>query len=283
MNLVLLLILGVLWGSSYMWIKVAVAEVPTLTFVAWRLTLSALVLWGLLRLRGVAMPRDRRAWKVFAALGVLNGVTPYLLISWGELYISSGLASLLTATMPIFAVLLTHSFTDERITPTKALGVALGFVGVGILMLPDLRQGVQSNLLGQAAVVVASLSYAGGAIVARSQHSRQLPLVLATGQMIIGSVITLPLSLLVDRPFGLSPSLPALASWAALTLLGTVLAYILYYHLIERTSATFISTVTYIIPVVGLLAGALALNEPLDTTLLGSLPLILMGVLLVRA
>ncbi len=281
MNLALLLILGVLWGSSYMWVKVAVAEVPTLTFVAWRLTLASLILWALMRARGLAMPRDRRIWGVYVALGVLNGVMPYSLISWGELYISSGLASLLTATMPMFTVLLTY-FTDERITPAKTLGVALGFAGVGILMLPDLRQG-GANLLGQAAVIIASLSYAGGAIVARSQHRRQHPLTLATGQMVGGSAIMLPLSLLVERPFDLSPSLPALASWVALTLFGTVLAYVLYFKLIERTSATFVSTVTYIIPVVGLLLGALALNESLDTSVLASLPLILMGVLLVRA
>ena len=291
MNLLLLLILGTIWGSSYMFIKVIVAEAPAFTLVAGRLTLAAIIMWGILRTRGLSLPRSRRIWRAYAVLGLLGAAIPYSLISWGEQYISSGLASLLQATTPIFTVILAHFLTDdERVTIPKIIGVIIGFVGVGILMLsdPSLRlgsvqaTGLRVNLLGQLAIVGSSLCYALTAIYIRSRLQGQPPLVSATGQLTMGMVYMLPASLLIDRPFDLSPSLPALASWLGLTLLGTVVAYVIYFTLFERTSATFVTMVTYIIPVNGLLLGALVLNEQLNVTMLGSLALILLGVLLVR-
>ncbi len=283
MNLLLLLILGTIWGASYLFIKVIVAEVPAFTLVAGRLTLAAIIMWGILRARGLSLPRSRRMWRAYAVLGVLGAAVPYSLISWGEQYISSGLASLLQATTPIFTVILAHFLTDdERITMAKIFGVVVGFVGVGILMLPDLRQGLQADLLGQLAIVGSSLCYALTAIYIRSRLQGQPPLVSATGQLTMGMVYMLPASLLIDRPFDLSPSLPVLASWMMLIILGTVVAYVIYFTLFERTSATFVTMVTYIIPVNGLLLGALVLNEQLSVTVLGSLALILLGVLLVR-
>jgi drug/metabolite transporter (DMT)-like permease len=283
MNLLLLLALGAIWGSSYLFIRVAVAEVPVLTLVGGRLLVSAAVLWGLLPILGHSIPRKRSLWGAYAFMGFFSGTLPYALISWGEQTISSGLAALLQATMPIFTVIMAHFFaSDERMTLKGVLGVIVGFAGVSILILPELRGGVQANVLGQLAVVVSSVSYAGAAIFARGHLRGQPPLVSTMGQMTMGAVFTLPVALVVDRPSGLSPSLPAMSSWLSLTLLGTVVAYVIYYSLIERTSATFVSTVTYIIPVFGLILGALVLGEELNGLLLGSLALILLGVLLVR-
>jgi drug/metabolite transporter (DMT)-like permease len=284
MNLLLLLLLGTIWGASYLFIKVIVAEVPVLTLVAGRATLATIIMWGVLRARGLSLPRSRRIWGTYLVLGFLGVAAPYSLISWGEQYISSGLASLLQATTPIFTVILAHFLTnDERVTAAKGLGVIIGFVGVGILMLPDLRQGLRANLLGQLAIVGSSLCYAGSAIYIRSRLRGQPALVSAAGQLTMGMAYMLPASLLIDRPFDLSPSLPALASWLVLTILGTVVAYVIYFTIIERSSATFVTTVTYIIPVNGLLLGALVLNEQLTVSVLASLVLILLGVLLVRA
>ena len=292
MNLLLLLILGIIWGASYLFIKVIVAEVPVLTLVAGRVTLATVIMWGILRARGLSLPRSRRMWGAYAMLGFLGAALPYSLISWGEQYIPSGLASLLQATTPIFTVILAHFLTDdEPVAMAKIIGVIIGFVGVGILMLSDpstglragLRQELQADLLGQLAVVGSSLCYAGVAIYARRRLRGQPPLVSATGQLTMGMVYMLPASLLIDRPFGLSPSLPVLASWMVLTILGTVVGYVIYFTIIERASATFVTMVTYIIPVNGLMLGALVLNEQLNATVLGSLVLILLGVLLVRA
>jgi len=283
MNLLLLLMLGTIWGASYLFIKVIVAEVPVLTLVAGRLTLATIILWGILRAQGLSLPRSRRMWGAYAVLGFVGLAVPYSLISWGEQYISSGLASLLQATTPVFTVILAHFLTDdERVTIAKIIGVVIGFVGVGILMLPDLRQGLRANLLGQLAIVGSSLCYAGAAIYIRSRLRGQPPLVSTAGQLTMGTVYMLPASLLIDCPFDLSPSLPVLVSWIVLAVLGTVMAYVIYFTIIERTSATFVTMVTYIIPVNGLMLGALVLHESLDATMLGSLVLILLGVLLVR-
>ena len=283
MNLVWLLILGGLWGSSYLFIKVAVGEVPPLTLVAGRLVLAAAILWLVLAAVRQAMPRSRRLWAAFAVMGLLNGAVPYSLIFWSEQHISSGLASLLQATMPLFTVLMGHFLMrEEHLTLGRIAGVVLGFLGVGLLMLPDLRQGAHANLLGELAMVASSVSYAGAALFARSRLRGQPALVSTTGQLTMGAVWILPLSLLVEGPPRAVPSLPALGSWLGLTILGTVIAYVIYFKLIERTSAAFTSTVTYIIPVFGLILGALVLSEPLSLTLLVSLGLILAGVLLVR-
>jgi drug/metabolite transporter (DMT)-like permease len=283
MNVFWLLVLGSIWGSSYMFIKVAVAEVPPLTMVAGRLAVAAAMLWVLLRVSGRSMPRGRAMWGAYTVMGLLNGAVPYTLIVWSEQTIDSGLASLLQATMPLFTVMLAHAWgRDERLTARKVLGVVVGFLGVGILMLPDLRRGLQANVLGQVAMVVSSVSYAGATIFARNRLRGQAPLASTTGQLTMGAVLTVPLSLLVEQPFHLSLSLPVAGSWLALTVLGTVVAYTIYYVLVERTNATFVSTVTYIIPVNGLILGAVVLGEALTVNLLLSLGLILVGVLLVR-
>jgi drug/metabolite transporter (DMT)-like permease len=283
MNLLMLLVLGSLWGSAYLFIKITVAEVPALTLVAGQLALATIVMWPLLYARGFSVPREGRLWRAYAILGLLNAAVPYTLTSWGEQYISSGLASLLTATMPIFTVFLAHLFVyDERASSTKLAGVTLGFVGVGILLLPDVYQGAKASILGQLAVASAVLSYSGAAVLARRLLHSESVVISAAGQMTAGTVIMVPLSLLVDRPFGLSPSLVVLASWAGLALFGTALAYVLYFTLIERTSATYLSMASYVTPLSGILLGASVLNEPVSGAIRVSLTLILLGVLLVR-
>ncbi len=282
MNLFLLLLLGTMWGSSYLFIKITVAEVPPFTLVAGRLLMAALILWAILLASRQPVARKRSEWAAFAVMGLFSGMVPYVLITWGEQTIDSGLAALLQATMPIFTVIMAHFVTeDERIRPRRVLGIFLGFAGVVVLMLPDLRQGMQANVLGQLAVVVSSISYAGATIFARKRLRGQSPLMATTGQITTGALFTLPLALLIDRPFNLSPSPQALASWLGLVLIGTVFAYVIYYALLARTSATFTSTVTYIIPVNGLILGAIVLDEPLTLTIVASAALILAGVLLV--
>lgn len=283
MNLLMLVALGTLWGSSYLFIKITVAEVPALTLVAGQLSLATLIMWPLLRLRGLYMPRDRRLWRAYATLGLINAALPYALISWGEQYISSGMAALLTSTMPIFTVFLAHLFVyDERASGTRLAGVTVGFVGVGLLLLPDMQRGLKASMIGQLAVVGAVFCYAGSAVFARRLLRGQSVLTSTAGQLTAGSAMMVPLSLLIDRPFDLSLSTSVIASWVSLTVLGTVLAYILYFTLIERTSALYLSMVTYITPLSGLLLGRLVLDEPLSGATWGSLILILLGVLLVR-
>jgi len=283
MNLLLLFILGGIWGTSFMFIKVIVSEVPPMTLVAGRLGIAAIVMWSIIRIRGLRVPRDRRLWQTFAVLGLLNGALPFSLISWGEQYIPSGLAALYQSMTPIFTILFAHVLTaDEHITPKKMAGVLLGFTGVGLLMLPELRGGLRASVWGQLAMVAATISYACATIFARSRLKGQPPLISAAGQFAMGFAYILPMSLLIERPFHISPSWQAIGSWVALAVFGTAIAYSIYFFLLRRTSATFVAMTTYIVPINGLILGALILHETVSPTLLISLALILSGVLLVR-
>jgi drug/metabolite transporter (DMT)-like permease len=287
-NVLWLLILGMLWGSSYMFIKIVVAEIPALTLVSGRLLVASILMWTGLRILGIPVPRDGRIWRSYALLGLFGAAAPYTLITWGEQFIPSGLASLLQSTTPFFALLLALVWTsDERITAAKIGGVALGFAGVLALMFPDLRAGLAGvgtgrALLGQLAIVVSSLCYAWTAIYARQQVQGQHPLVSAAGQLSMGALFTFLAALLTQSSFRLALSAKAWASWAGLIVLGTVLAYGIYFTLIQRAGATFATMVTYVIPVNGLLLGALVLEESISPIVLLSLVLILCGVLLVR-
>ena len=283
MNLILLCSLGAIWGTSFLFIKIIVQEVPPLTLVAGRTGFAALVLWGIILLRKLPIPKESKVWRAFAVVGVLNGALPYTLISWGEQYIPSGWAALLQATTPIFTIMAAHYLTlDDRITMKKGTGVILGFVGVGLLMLPELQAGNLGSTWGMLAIVGSSVSYALSSIYARKHLQGISPTLISAGQLTFGFAYILPLSLLIDRPFALTLSSKVILSWITLTLLGTVVAYNIFYRLLERTNATFTVSVTYIVPIFGLILGALVLNESLNPIIIISLVCILAGVLLVR-
>ncbi len=283
MNLVWLFILGSIWGTSFLFIKIVVSEIGPFTLVAGRLGLAALSMALLLRARRIPFPRERRVWGNFAVVGLLNGALPFTLISWGEQYIPSGWAALLQATTPIFTILFAHVLTrDDRIDLRKALGVVVGFAGVGLLMWPELRVGLNASVWGMLAIVGSSASYALASIFARSRLQGQPPMASAAGQFTMGFLYILPLAFILERPFAIAPSGQALASWVTLSLMGTVVAYVIYFALLARTSATFTTMVTYIVPINGLVLGALVLNEHLSPMLMISLALVFAGVLMVR-
>lgn len=278
-----LLLLGAIWGASYFFIKVGGEEIPPFTFVEVRVLVAAIALFIVLRMRSEKMPRTRDEWLPLIAMGIFNGVIPYTLITWGETHISSGLASILTAAMPLFTVLIAHFWAhDERLTVVKAVGVVIGFVGVVVLFVPELRQGIQMEFWGQFAVVVAAASYAIATVVARKYLHGVSHVVASTGQLASAAVFMLPLSLVFDNPLALHPSFRAMASLATLALLGTAFAYVLYYWLIEHTGVTRTSLVTYLIPITGVMWGALLLNEVVGWESIVGLVLIIAGIGLVN-
>lgn len=278
-----LILLGSIWGASYLFIKVGGEVVPPLTLVFSRTAIASVVLFVTLRVKGERLPRWNDAiWKWFVLMGVINTVVPYTLITWGELYISSGLAAILIATLPIFTVLLAHWLThDEKITPRKLLGVMAGFVGVVILFLPDLAQGQELFLAGGVAVLGAALSYAIAGIYARKTLKGVSPISSAFGQMLTAAVMILPASLLVERPWTISPTPASIFSILMLGVVGSGFAYILFYWLIAQVGATRTSLVTYVSPIVALILGAVILQEPLHWTMVVGLGLIIGGVGLV--
>jgi drug/metabolite transporter (DMT)-like permease len=283
-NFLWLLFLAALWGPSFIFIKVAVGEIPPLTLAAGRVGLAALLLYLILRLQGRAFPGFGSIWKHFAVMGFFSNALPFALFSWGEQYIDSALAAILNGMTPLFTILLAHFLIeDDRLTLPKFLGVLLGFGGLMLLIGPSLLGGIEATTWGLLAVAVAAASY-GLAIVYSRKNLRGLPpLVGPAAQLTMATIYLLPLSLLIEQPFRLAlPSWQALGSLFILATVGTALAFVLYYRIMEKTSATYLSMVTYMVPVFGVILGVLVLEEKLYWNAYLGCALILLGVMIVN-
>jgi drug/metabolite transporter (DMT)-like permease len=278
-SLPVLLLLGLIWGSSFLFIKLAVEHIPPFTLALVRVSLAALSLYAVLRIRGMRMPPFGPIWGVYLLMGLLNGAIPYTLISAGEITIDSGLAAILNATMPIFTILLAHFLTeDEGLTWLRLLGVLVGLVGVIVLVGPEALYGFSSHFWSQMAVVGASVSYALAAVIGRRYLRNHPAIVSSAGQFIGGTVLLAPFSLLLDNPWKLHPSWSSIGSLLTLSFLGTSFAYLLYYHLIRNAGATYTSLVTYLLPVTGVVWGVTLLGERLEWRALLAMALILIGI-----
>jgi drug/metabolite transporter (DMT)-like permease len=279
-----LLVLAWLWGPAFLFVDVAVKEIPPLTLVAIRLSLATLILYVILKLQGHALPRWGQIWKHFTIVGLLYNALPYVLLSWGQQYIDSALAAILIGTSPFFTMLMAHLFTStDHLTPTKMGGVAVGFAGLAILLGPALQAGVQATLWGLAASLLAAASY-GGAIVYAQQTLRGLPpLVGPTAQLTTASIVLIPVAVLVEQPYRLPmPSWPAASSLLLLAVLSTALAFVLYYRAMEITNATTLSMIAYMVPIVATLLGVLVLHEQLGWHVYLGCVLIIGGVMAVN-
>lgn len=255
-----------------------------MTLVLGRVATGAIVLLFFLRLQGNKLPKWGLIWKHIAVVGLIHNAIPFVLFSWGEQYIDSALAAILNGTVPFFTILLAHFFAqNDRITPVKLVGVLIGFGGMVLLALPSFRDGIQGTTWGILAITAASFFY-GVAIVYTRNNLRGLqPLAAPTGQMIMATLYLLPLSLLVERPFTLPvPSLAAVGSMFALGILGTAAAFTVYYKLLERADASYVSMTTYMIPVFGVILGAIVLNEAITLERVLGCGLILLGVMVVN-
>ncbi|MGO1079243.1 DMT family transporter [Inquilinus sp. CA228] len=274
----LLIALSVVWGGSFFFAKMAVAELPPLTVVLARVGLAAAALLPVLWLTRQALPRDRGTWAAFFGMGILNNLIPFCLIVWGQTRIGSGLAAILNATTPLFTVLVAHVLTaDEKITPKRLAGVLLGLAGVVVLIGPQVLGGLGGEVTAQIAILGAALSYAFAGIFGR-RFRRLPPMVTATGQVSATSLMMLPIVALVDRPWTLPmPSGTTVASLVGLALLSTSLAYVLYFKLLARVGATNTVLVTLLIPPSAMLLGHLVLGEVLSGRAWAGMALIALG------
>jgi drug/metabolite transporter (DMT)-like permease len=262
----LLLALSILWGGSFFFVGVAVAELPPFTIVLLRVAIAALALHVVLRVTRTAMPWDGNTWAAFFGMGLLNNAIPFSLIVWGQTQIASGLASILNATTPLFTVLVAHMLTaDERLTGGRIAGVLLGLAGVVVLIGPQALAGLGRDVLAQLAVLGAALSYGFAAIFGRRfKRMGMPPLATATGQVTASSVMLLPAALLIDRPWQLDA--PGFEAWAAilsLALLSTALAYVLFFRILASAGAVNLMLVTFLIPVSAIVLGSAFLGEAL--------------------
>jgi drug/metabolite transporter (DMT)-like permease len=273
----LLVCLSLLWGGSFFFNQVAVAELPTLSVVAARVALAAGALWVVVVWRGVRVPRTRTLILAFLGMGVLNNVIPFTLIVWGQAQTGSGVAAILNAATPLFTVLVAGRFTaDEPLTLARLIGAGIGFAGVAV-MLGAAAGG--DALVAKLACLGGALSYAFAGVWGRRFRVLGVPpLVTAAGQVTASSALLVPLALAVDRPWTLPvPSAAAWASLAGVALLSTALAYVLFFRLLERAGATNLLLVTLLIPVTALLLGVGLLGEVFETRHLAGMALIATG------
>jgi drug/metabolite transporter (DMT)-like permease len=273
----MLVVLAVVWGSAFFFYKLLdEAQLPPFTIVAGRVSVAALVLLPVLLLTGRRLPTTPGALGAFALLGLLNNVVPFTLIIVSEKRIDSGLASVFNATTPIFTALIAQTVLhDEKLTPARIGGIALGLAGVVLLMGPSVLRGFDLTSLAQLASIGAAISYAIAIVYARRIRTLGIdPLVLTAGQLLAATVIALPLALGVEHPFHLLPALAASAwcAWLGLAVPGTALAYVIYFRIMTTAGATNAASVTFLAPIVAVLLGTFALGEhPAPTTLAGML------------
>jgi drug/metabolite transporter (DMT)-like permease len=276
-----LLLLAGLWGSSYFFIKVAVDDLEPSVMMCLRALIAGLMLLGFLFVtRGVAQAKAqlRSAGSATLVFGCFNAALPFWLIAWGEKHIDSTVAGIAQATVPIFAFVIGIRFLPhEHVPPIRWLGVGLGLVGVGVLTGVDLPGGWWA-VAGTLAVVLSSISYAASGTYAQIEVRDTPGPVLAAGGMLVGGLLLLPLALF-QLP-AQAPGWEAVAAVAALTVLGTTFAQLVYFHMLPLYGNRRISLVAYVMPVFAIGYGALFLDEPVTAAMVGGLGLILAGVAL---
>ncbi|MDX8536766.1 EamA family transporter [Mesorhizobium abyssinicae] len=265
-ELALLGVLAVLWGASYSFIKVGVETIPPVTFIAARTLIAGAILLAIIRWRGLAMPREAATWRRFAFQACLNSVVPFTLIAAAERSIDAGLATILNATSPIFTFLLTALITrHEPVTLRKLVGVGAGIAGICLIVGTEALGGLGHQLWAQLAVIAATVSYAGAAIFGRNFRGLD-PMLPAAGSMICGAAILIPLSLVFDRPWTLSPSTASIFALIGLSVFSTALAFSIFFRLIHTLGSVGTTSQAYLRVPIGVGIGALFLGESLGPT-----------------
>lgn len=265
----LLIVLSMIWGSSFFFQGVAIKELPPLTIVWFRVFLAAITMIVIVKLIGQRNPLNKRTLGPFLGLGLVGMTIPFTLLIWAQIYIPSSLASILNALTPMTTMLVAHVFTtDEKMTRRKWLGMFTAFAGVTLMIGPSALLTMGTAVLAQLACVGACLCYGfAGTFGRRFQVFELTPIELATGQCIMASVALLPVMLWVDQPWTLpAPSVGASASVIGLAVLSTAIAYMFFFRILATAGATNLTLVTFLVPVTAITLGILFLDEHLTPT-----------------
>lgn len=278
-ELLLLLLLATLWGSSYTFIKIGVETIPPVTLIAVRTLIAGSILLLVMRWQGISMPRDPVVWRQFMFQAVMNSAVPFTLVAWGEKSVDAGLAAILNSTTPIFTFLLTALITrHEPVTWRKLLGVVLGLAGICLIIGVEALDGLGDQLLAQIAIVAATVSYAGAAIYGKNFKGLH-PMQPAAGSMLCGAVLLIPVSLLVDRPWTLAPSIPSIGALLCLSVFSTAIAFTIYFRLMQTLGSIGTTSQAYLRVPIGVGLGILFLGESLSPTALAGLVCVVAAVI----
>ena len=285
MDWLLFVLLGFLWGSSYLFIKIGVeAGLPPFTLVTLRLLIGFALLASVVAVAREPLPREPRMYAHLLVMGVVNIALPFALITWAEQSVDSTVASILNSGVPLLVIVVAPFFLpNERVTVARLIGLVVGFVGVAILVGFDPAELGRGDLVAKLALLGATLSYAVGAVYAKRNVRGLRPMIPAVSQVGFALAISGVLALVVERPFGLTVGLDAWFAVVWLGLLGSGAAYLVFFRLLGRWGATRTSLVAYLLPVFGIALGAIVLGEPLDAALLVGTALIIGGVALVNS
>ena len=267
LDLALLLLLATLWGASYTLIKIGVATIPPITFIAARTLIAGGILFAIINLRGMKLPREASTWRRFMFQACLNSVIPFTMIAWAEQSVDAGLATILNSTSPIFTFLLTVFLTQhEPAAPRKLFGVVAGSTGTCRIVGFEAFNGLGHELWPQLAIVAATVCYAGAAIFGRGFKGLD-PMMPAAGSLICGALILFPMSVLVDHPWKLAP--PPQSIWAliGLSVFSTALAFVIYFRLIQTLGSVGTTAQAYLRVPIGVGLGIFKLGETLTSTI----------------
>jgi drug/metabolite transporter (DMT)-like permease len=279
-GIVPLLLCALCWGPSYLFIKIAVSEIPPVTLVFIRVVIGALILYFFCAVQKIKMRSLKHLWKHLFVMGITLNVIPFLLISYGELYIPSSLAGILNGLTLIFTALFTHLFgRKEPLCKNKILGILTGLLGLVIIYLPLILQQKIEKEIGALFIVLAALSYGGGTVYARS-HLQKIPgLPALTGQLFCAALLLLPLSLIIDCPFNHPvPNSPALLAALSLGIVATAGGFFFYYRAIQLKGAIYASLSVLLVPILAMILGAVFLKETLTWNLYLGAFCILLGI-----
>ena len=260
-ELSLLALLAVLWGSSYLFIKVAVAEIPPVTLIAARVSIAALFLFAVLSWRQEKLPRDTKTWRKLLLQAIFNSIGAWTILAWGQQFVDSGLASVLNSTSPIFVFLFTIIVTRHETTNgLKLFGACLGLLGVALIVGVDVLAGLGQQVAGQLAAITGAILYACAAIYGK-QFSNLTAAATATGTMIWASVVLVPASLIFEQPWLLDPSMEAVSAALVLAIFCTGCALLIYFRLVKTLGSMGVASQAYLRAGVGVLLGVILLGE----------------------
>jgi drug/metabolite transporter (DMT)-like permease len=282
---IIFLALGFFWGSSYLFIKIGVDHgLEPFTLIMFRLAIGAVLLASVVAWFREPLPRDPRMFGHLFVMGVVNIAIPFSLITFAEKAVDSSLAAVINGAVPLFVIVIAATFLrGEQITVNRLVGLVVGFVGVAVLVGLDVTDLGSANAVGELALVGATISYAIGAVYARAHIHGLRPMIPALFQVFFGLVVVSVLALALEHPFAVVPAPEALFAVVWLGLLGSGVAYLCFFRILQRWGATRTSMVAYLLPVFGIALGALVLNEPIAPSTLVGTVLVIGGIALVNS
>ncbi|MEE9426582.1 MAG: DMT family transporter [Paracoccaceae bacterium] len=276
-----LLLLAVIWGGVFLAVTVALSEVGVFTMVALRVIGGTVVLWGYILARGLNVPKSLKIWVAFLVMGLLNNVIPFSLIAWGQLRIESGLSAIINGSTAIFGVLVAAAvFSDERLTPNRLVGVSFGFLGLAVAIGFTALRSFDLTSLAQLAVIGASVSYAFAGAWARKQLKGLAPQVASAGMTGFSALILGILALFVDGIPTFDYTLPVDAALFYMAVIGTAMAYLLYYRVLATAGSGNLMLVTLLISPVAIILGAVVLGEALQPRAFFGFAILAVGMLI---